>query len=232
MGVETIIVFSPHPDDETIGMGGTIAKEAENGNRVIVVMMTDGRHAFSTMGINSSPSPEELKEIRKDEARKALGILGVCAESVLFLDFEDGDLEKNEQLAEAKILDLLKANRPSKVYSAHEKDAHADHRATYRISLNAIKRSGLRSEIFLYSILQSDSKVGRGVRFISNNLHKRIIRNKISDFIDLKKAAISEYKSQTTVFSGSQENPIITTVGIENHLRDYEIFYRINKRNF
>ena len=46
----------------------TIAKRIREGYEVLIVVMTDGKYAFSkVLGINSDPSPEELKEIRRDE---------------------------------------------------------------------------------------------------------------------------------------------------------------------
>ena len=53
-----VIIFSPHPDDETLGCGGTIAKKVKEGYQVKIVFMTDGRNAFSKiLKINSCPSP-------------------------------------------------------------------------------------------------------------------------------------------------------------------------------
>ena len=82
-----IIIFAPHPDDETLGCGGTIAKRISEGYEVFVVVMTDGRYAFmNVLDIDSDPTPEELKEIRKEEVKRATGILGVPEENLVFLD--------------------------------------------------------------------------------------------------------------------------------------------------
>jgi LmbE family N-acetylglucosaminyl deacetylase len=103
-----VIVFAPHPDDETLGCGGTIAKKTSEGYEVFVVIITDGRHAFSkVLGINSDPNPEEIKQIRKEEVIKATRILGVPITNLLFLDFEDRTLEKHEKEAEEKIIEIL-----------------------------------------------------------------------------------------------------------------------------
>ena len=72
---EKIIVFAPHPDDETLGCGGTIAKRIVEGYEVIIVIMTDGRHSYLEMlGIDKDPTPNELKEIRKEEVKRATRI--------------------------------------------------------------------------------------------------------------------------------------------------------------
>jgi len=60
--------------------------------------MTDGRHAFSKLfNINSEPTHEEMKEIRKEEARRAARISGLQEQNLTFLDFEDGTLEQKKQ---------------------------------------------------------------------------------------------------------------------------------------
>ena len=49
-----IVVFAPHPDDETLGTGGTIVRKLNEGYEVVIVVLTDGRYAFSTvLGVNA-----------------------------------------------------------------------------------------------------------------------------------------------------------------------------------
>lgn len=87
---KTVIVFAPHPDDETMGCGGTIAKKISEGFEVIIVSLTDGRHAFSkVLGINVNPNPEDVKRLRREELIKAATILGVSITNLFFLDYED-----------------------------------------------------------------------------------------------------------------------------------------------
>ena len=65
---ETIMILAPHPDDETFGCGGTIVKKLEEGFSVIIIVITDGKYLYSTqLGVDCNPSPEEVKEIRKNE---------------------------------------------------------------------------------------------------------------------------------------------------------------------
>ena len=223
---KTIIVFSPHPDDETLGVGGTIAKEAKKGQRILVVIMTDGRHAFTTMGIDSDPSPEELKEIRKKELTKALEMLGVNEENLFFLNFEDGTLEHNESLAEEKTITVLAKNPPSEVYFTYAKDAHADHRATNRIVRKAIKKSGFAPIKYQYCICRPHSRIVRLMDSFANFFRYNMLRVDVSEFVDLKKAAINEFKSQTAIISVKQENPIFSPIGLGNFLGNYETFYK------
>jgi len=96
MNRKKIVVFAPHPDDETVGCGGAIAKRISQGYDVLIVVMTDGRHAFShSLGIHSEPSPEEVKTTRREEIKGVMKIYGLPEENLILLDFEDRKLQEN-----------------------------------------------------------------------------------------------------------------------------------------
>jgi LmbE family N-acetylglucosaminyl deacetylase len=59
-----VVVFSPHPDDELIGCGGTLIDHVKKGDNVIVVYITSGENG------NPRYSPEMLKEIWEKEGKK------------------------------------------------------------------------------------------------------------------------------------------------------------------
>src|SRR5215831_15255807 len=65
------VVVAPHPDDETLGCGGTVVIKKQLGATVRVLMMTDG--AASHPGLID---PEELAAIRAGETRAAVQVLG------------------------------------------------------------------------------------------------------------------------------------------------------------
>jgi LmbE family N-acetylglucosaminyl deacetylase len=221
-----IIVFAPHPDDETIGCGGTIAKKIDDGYEVIVVVLTDGRNAFSTvLGIDINPTPEELKEIRKNEFIKATKILGVTENNLIFLNYKDGSLINNEMEVEEKIIEILKIFIPSEVYFTYEKDANQDHQATNIIIRNAIKKTDASICKYKYSINHTYSNIGPIIDSYLNIVKKNQIQVDISEYLDLKKAAINEYKSQITIISSIQKNTILSTQEMIRHLNEREVFY-------
>lgn len=76
----SILIVAPHPDDETLGCGGTLAKRAQEGCRITVVVVTDGSNLFrlSRWKIEKDPTPAETSAMRKAETRRALAILGVA----------------------------------------------------------------------------------------------------------------------------------------------------------
>jgi len=220
-----IIVFAPHPDDETFGCGGVIAKRLSEGYEVLVVVLTDGRYAFSALfGIESEPTPYELKEIRKEEVKRATRILGVPEKHLFFLDFEDATLEKNENEAKGKVIQILSGNVPVEVYFTYEKDIHIDHRATSRIVRNSIKELGIDTIKHQYSIMQKYGRIGPVMDTLFNLFRRNMIRIDVSKFLPLKEAALKEFKSEITIMSPRQQRPI--TESIEKFLENEEIFFR------
>src|ERR1700730_8035165 len=78
------VVFSPHPDDESLGCGGTILKKKQAGATVQPVHVSDG-------GGSSPLIPrDERTAMRRQESRSAGRVLGV--DDICFLDFPDGQL--------------------------------------------------------------------------------------------------------------------------------------------
>lgn len=148
---KSVMVFSPHQDDETFGCGGMIAQKREQGIEVNVVFITDGRG-----GIGSEPDKNKVIEIRKQESLNALKILGVDTSAIHFLDQEDGTLK--ELSIEAKqqtinqISELIKLYQPGEIYVPHYQDCHRDHEATYKLVKDAITQTHITTELIQYPI--------------------------------------------------------------------------------
>ncbi|MHA1267714.1 MAG: PIG-L deacetylase family protein [Candidatus Helarchaeota archaeon] len=226
---DRIIVFAPHPDDETLGCGGTIAKRISEGYEVLIIIITDGRHSFlKVLGIDTNPTPEELKEIRKEEVKKATRILGVPEQNLIFLDFVDGMLEKNNDKAEEKITEILNKNRPVEVYYPYRKDGHPDHRATNQIVKNSIRKLGIFPVMYQYSIAHKYARVGPKIDDLFNLLKDNMVSVDISKFIPLKKTAVKEFKSELSTISSKHSSPI--NGSINKYLKNKEKFY-IDKLN-
>ncbi len=89
MREKTILVFTPHPDDDTFCCAGTLALAAANGNKVIIVIYTnDDKGSY-----DPEMTSERLARIRKAEQEEACRILGIPKENILWLEHHDGMLE-------------------------------------------------------------------------------------------------------------------------------------------
>jgi len=113
-----IIVFGPHPDDQELGMGGTIVKLREQGHDVLMVDMTNGE-----------PTPLGDPETRKAEAAKASEILGVPR---VCLGLPNRTVEHTVE-ARHLVAGAIRAWKADILFTTYPVDAHPDHRATSRV---------------------------------------------------------------------------------------------------
>lgn len=76
-------MFASHPDDETFGCGGTIAKKQSENFDVLILVTTDSKNLFrNLLGIEHNPSPTEVCQTRKLEVLRAVKVLGVPTNNV------------------------------------------------------------------------------------------------------------------------------------------------------
>lgn len=127
-----------HPDDESLGIGGTLAKYASEGVETYLVTATRGeRGRFGENG--EKPGPDVVGRVREAELREAAKVLGV--REVKFLDYYDGDLDQvNVTEAVAKIAGHLRRVKPHVVITFGPEGAygHPDHIAISQLTTAAI----------------------------------------------------------------------------------------------
>src|SRR5436190_16644539 len=118
----SILVFSPHPDDAELGMGGTILKLIAQGHRVHIVDMSNGE-----------PTPHGSIETRAREAAAAAKVLGV-ERTLLGLKNREivHDIPSRHKLAA-----VIRRHKPDWLFVPYPLDAHPDHVAVSRIAEDA-----------------------------------------------------------------------------------------------
>lgn len=116
-----VVVVAPHPDDETIGCGGTLALLADAGADVQVVVVTDGE---ATIG--SPHAPEETAARRRREAAAACTVLGVAPPT--FLGLPDGRLPEVPAAVAHGVGGVIDVVDPDLVLAPWPLDRHPDHR--------------------------------------------------------------------------------------------------------
>lgn len=144
---KNIIVFAPHPDDETLGCGGTIAELASRGNNVNIVFLTDGTSSHTKF-----ISRQELKSIRIKEAEKAAYEFGIKSENLHFLEITDGNLDKQYKKTVSLIAETLKNNKPDIIFVTSGKEFPDDHFFTNKSVLEAVSKSSISPDIYEYLI--------------------------------------------------------------------------------
>lgn len=138
-----ILVIGAHPDDEVLGVGGSIAKWVEEGHEVYVRLFTDNtpRH-FAT---GASPAPRMYAE----RARKALG--GYLSLSTSYFKDQGLELEPLTTLAEVLESDLSHIE-PDLIISHSIHDLNIDHRQVAEATLIAARPSKTRANLLTYSM--------------------------------------------------------------------------------
>ncbi|MFN9740716.1 MAG: PIG-L deacetylase family protein [Acidobacteriota bacterium] len=110
----TVLVFTPHPDDDLFGAGGTLALLARNGNRIYIVIYTNDNKGSFDLEMTS----ERLARIRKAEEESAMGLLGIPRENIFWMGYEDGELEYAEpKMLCGRAARYIRQFRPDVVFS-------------------------------------------------------------------------------------------------------------------
>lgn len=119
-----ILVIAAHPDDELLGVGGTLKKLVEKGYKVTSVIMALGRQ-------------EEAHHI-KEFSRKANKHLGI--DEVIFLDYPNLEMDTfSLHTINKKIENLIKKYNPDIIFTHHYGDINRDHQMTYQAVLTAAR---------------------------------------------------------------------------------------------
>lgn len=132
-GCPALIVVAPHPDDETLGLGATMATLAARGIAVDVVCASDGGAAYPGLGEGERADLEITRRAELDCATECLGV----AEPIR-LGLPDGRLAEHEAEITAALRGLL-SQRPAGTWCAGtwRGDGHPDHEAVGRAVLAA-----------------------------------------------------------------------------------------------
>src|SRR3954462_5916253 len=178
----SIVVVGPHPDDQELGMGGTVARLASQGHAVHLIDMTNGE-----------PTPFGSIETRARESAAAAKVLGV-GRSLLGLKNREvtHNIESRHALAA-----LYRVHRPNVIFVPFPIDAHPDHVAVTRIAEDA----RFDAKLTKTDIPGEPWYPKRIIYYFCTHLRLNFTPNfciDISDTLDTKLAAINSYQSQFT----------------------------------
>ncbi|MBT2489844.1 glycosyltransferase [Streptomyces sp. ISL-96] len=212
-----VLVFSPHPDDEVIAVGGTIARLADEGARVGVVFATDGAMSHSAvLDIHCDPTPAELLLIRREEARAAAVALGLGKEAAWFLNYPDTQLAEHLPQFRKDVLDILRENGAvTDVYIPHEvKELNADHRLTGETVVSCLAELGLTPAVYRYVVW--DERTEEEFGFVNRSpaadpgvVTERLVSVDISGYLPQKHAAFREHRTQVELYAPGQTRPVV-----------------------
>jgi len=113
-----ILVVGPHPDDQELGMGGTIIRLAEQGHNLLILDMTNGE-----------PTPHGSPAQREKEWAASSTILGVPRK---LLGLKNREVQHTIE-ARHQVAAVIREHRAQIIFLPYPHDAHPDHVATTRI---------------------------------------------------------------------------------------------------
>lgn len=236
------IVFAPHPDDETLGCGGTIITKLAAGARIHIVFMTDGGGSHSGRIAKTT-----LAMLRNKEALAATHALGIEPSNVHFLLAPDGQLADQALETTDKVKAILCEIEPHQIFVPYAADRLPDHVATNQIVLAAIASLGMSPTILEFPVWfwnfwphmrQSGVKPGNlkveirnTLIFTAQALRHFDRRVNIQQTLKQKLEALSCHETQMTRLDDNSEWGILADVADGDFLRcltsRYEYFRKL-----
>lgn len=216
-----------HPDDEIIGVGGTLAKHVANGDEVSVLILGDGKSSrekeYGTL------SDEKINSVVK-ETEIALSVIGI--KNYKYIGLPDNRFDTLPLLDIIKnISEYLKTNIPEIIYTHHFGDLNIDHQITFESVITTARtiENTFVKEIYLFETLSSTEMSGSiPQRFFIPNFFVNI-----SNYLEQKLKAMSAYKSEIREFPHPRSLEAIKynalLWGAKNNTSALEAFYCFRK---
>ncbi|WP_419393735.1 bacillithiol biosynthesis deacetylase BshB1 [Cytobacillus praedii] len=188
-----ILAFGAHADDVEIGMGGSIAKYADNGKNIGICDLT-----------KAELSSNGTVAIRQMEAKEAAEILGVVTRETL--DLPDRGLFYNQEYIR-KVVHVIRKYRPAIVFAPYYKDRHPDHGGCARLVEEAVFSAGIKN----YDSEEGlpPHKVQNLFFYMINGFHEPDFVIDVSSYLEKKIASLQAYKSQFTKTDQSFNTPLV-----------------------
>lgn len=202
----TTLIVAPHPDDETIGAYGLIARLRRRGVPVRVVVVADG--AASHPGSIAWPRARLVAE-RRRETRLVLRRIGVMAANIRFLGLPDGAVDAD--VHGVALACAIRRTRPGLIALPDPADAHEDHRAVASIA----RRTATPGARRLYYLVWPE----RGAR-----LPRATHRLPLGPARAAKRAAILGYRTQCGAITDDPRGFAISRHDLARFARPVELY--------
>ena len=192
-----VLVVASHPDDEVLGCGGTMARLADEGREIHVVILGEGVTSRFTPGEADQAEVERLLNDIKNCCTRAAGVLG--ARSPVFCDLRDNRFDSYDLLdIVKKVEEIVEDVRPETVLVQHGGDLNVDHALTFRAVLTAVRPMQGRPVRELNTFEAASSTEWAFGRFAPKFEPNLFID--ISNSLERKIKAMNEYEAESRPF--------------------------------
>lgn len=228
------LVIAPHPDDQVVGCGATMARKAAAGTAVDVVVVTDGGHSPRSAVVATSARAGR----RRRASVEACAVLGVDEHRLHFLGFEELTLEHAfDELVEA-LVEVIEATRADEVLVTTDRDWHPDHQVVHRAARTAASRAGHGPTVLAYPVwfwadgpwtAHPDAGLAARLRDLVPDVFEGLVLPSArlvstEGFIEDKREAFSRFASQTTDVTGEPGWAPFSAGGLALFAGAWEVF--------
>lgn len=123
-----VLVFGCHPDDVEVACAGTMAKYVKEGHEVTVCHVANGNLGHVVI------PPDELRDMRREEARKAGSLAGI---KVITCDIGDLLVYDSDKSQRDKVVDVIRSEKPDVIFTHAPNDYMPDHVAVSKLVFDA-----------------------------------------------------------------------------------------------
>lgn len=180
--MKKVLVIAAHPDDEVLGMGGTIAKLVKNGCVVDVMIVTDG----SSSQYRDFDHLDEIISAKKKETRICADFLGV--RDIYYGELPDMKLDTTPHIRINQVIeDVIDKVQPDTVFTHFWGDVNRDHQEVYKSTLVAVRpvMGQVVKELYCYRVPSS-------TEWTPNKADTMFMPNY---FVDIEQFAEQKYKA-------------------------------------
>jgi len=144
--METVLFLIAHNDDQLIGAGGTMAKYAKEGKRIVTVIFPFGESSY--------PFEQDFftRKKRVIESKRASKLLGETELYYLGLKETKFKEEIPEKKIDEKIGNVIKRIKPAKIFTHSMDDPHPDHRAVYEFTMYLTNKLSYKGSVYSFNI--------------------------------------------------------------------------------
>ncbi|MFZ7133088.1 MAG: PIG-L deacetylase family protein [Eubacteriales bacterium] len=185
-----ILVIVAHPDDELLGLGGTIRKRVINGDIADCIILGEG---YTSRGERREDTDQKLVSSLHEDAKKAAQITGF--RDIYFESLPDNRFDSMDLLDVIKVVEKhIEKLKPDVVYTHHHGDRNIDHRITYEAVLTACRPVGEYSVNDIYTF-ETPSSTEWGFTRGSSTFTPNVFED-ITDTLEYKINAMACYKTE------------------------------------